>query len=47
MPTASSSWTAACINAIGTHEALLKDNPIYREVYYSQNKVGGDGNAQQ
>ncbi len=35
------------INAIGTHEALLKDNPIYREVYYSQNKVGGDGNAQQ
>lgn len=35
------------INAIGTHEELLKDNPIYREVYYSQNKVGGDGNAQQ
>lgn len=35
------------INAIGTHEELLKDNPIYREVYYSQNKVGGDSNAQQ
>ena len=35
------------INAIGTHEELLKDNPIYREVYYSQNKVGGDGHAQQ
>lgn len=30
------------INAIGTHEELLKDNAIYQEVYYSQNKVGGD-----
>lgn len=27
------------INGIGTHEELLKDNEIYKEVYYSQNKV--------
>jgi ATP-binding cassette subfamily B protein len=26
------------INAVGTHAELLRDNPIYREVYYSQNK---------
>lgn len=26
------------INAIGTHEELLKNNEIYKEVYYSQNK---------
>lgn len=30
------------INAIGTHEELLKSNEIYREVYQTQNKVGGD-----
>lgn len=29
------------ISAIGTHEELLKNNPIYQEVYYSQNKVNG------
>ena len=28
------------INAIGTHEELLATNEIYREVYYSQNKIG-------
>ncbi len=28
------------INAIGTHEELLASNEIYREVYYSQNKIG-------
>ena len=28
------------INAIGTHEELLKNNEIYREVYTSQNKAG-------
>lgn len=40
------------INAIGTHEELLASNPIYREVYYSQNKIGnanavegGEGHA--
>ena len=30
------------INAIGTHEELLKSNKIYQEVYYTQNRVGGD-----
>ena len=29
------------INAIGTHEELIKSSKIYQEVYYSQNKVGG------
>ena len=28
------------INAIGTHVELLATNEIYREVYYSQNKIG-------
>ena len=28
------------INAVGTHTELLKSNEIYKEVYYSQNKVG-------
>lgn len=28
------------INGIGTHEQLLAENEIYRETYYSQNKVG-------
>ena len=30
------------INAIGTHEELLKSNHIYQEIYYTQNRVGGD-----
>ena len=30
------------INAIGTHDELLKNNAIYQEVYYTQNRVGGD-----
>ncbi len=30
------------VNAIGTHEELLKTNQIYQEVYYTQNRVGGD-----
>lgn len=29
------------INAVGTHEELLRDNTIYQEVYNSQNKAGG------
>lgn len=28
------------IDAIGTHDELLASNPIYQEVYYSQNKGG-------
>lgn len=30
------------INAVGTHEELMKHNKIYREVYTSQNKAGDD-----
>jgi ATP-binding cassette subfamily B protein len=30
------------INAIGTHDELLKNNAIYQEIYYTQNRVGGD-----
>ena len=30
------------IDAIGTHDELIKNNKIYQEVYYSQNRVGGD-----
>ncbi len=33
------------INAVGTHEELLKNNAIYQEVYYSQNK-GSDSAAE-
>ena len=29
------------IDAIGTHDELLKSNQIYQEVYYSQNRIGG------
>jgi len=28
------------INGIGTHEQLLAENTIYREIYFSQNKAG-------
>lgn len=34
------------IDGVGTHEELLKNNPIYREVYESQQK-GGDMDEQQ
>ena len=34
------------INAIGTHEQLLKTNKIYSEVYYSQNKAGDDDESE-
>lgn len=30
------------IDAIGTHDYLLKTNKIYQEVFYTQNRVGGD-----
>ena len=30
------------IENIGNHESLLASDPIYQEVYYSQNKKGGD-----
>ena len=34
------------INAIGTHEELLKTSEIYREVYTSQNKAGGENDGE-
>ena len=33
------------IDGIGTHEELLRSNQIYREVYESQNKAGGEQNG--
>ncbi len=30
------------INAIGNHDELLKNNEIYQDIYYSQNKIGGN-----
>ena len=30
------------ISAIGTHEQLLQSSPVYRDIYNSQNRVGGD-----
>ncbi len=32
------------IDAIGTHDELMKSNKIYQEVYTSQNKAGGEDN---
>ena len=34
------------IDAIGTHEELLASNEIYKEVYYSQNKIGNASAAE-
>ena len=31
-----------CVDGFGTHEELLAGNDIYREVYESQTKGGGD-----
>ena len=33
------------INAIGTHDELLANNEIYREVYESQQKGGNENEA--
>ena len=30
------------IDAVGSHEKLLKENKIYQEVYYSQQKGSAD-----
>ncbi len=30
------------INAVGTHRELMEENPIYREIYTSQNKAGAE-----
>ncbi len=29
------------IHAIGTHESLLRDDPIYQDIYYSQQEGAG------
>ena len=33
------------IAAMGTHDELLKTNEVYREIYVSQNNVGGEENG--
>ena len=33
------------IDASGTHEELLQSSDIYREVYDSQNKTGGENHG--
>ena len=30
------------IDAIGTHEELIKSNAIYKEVYNTHNRIGGN-----
>ena len=35
-----------CVHGFGTHEELLRDNEIYREVYESQTNGGGDFDEQ-
>ena len=32
------------ISAIGTHDELMKTSEVYREIFTSQNRVGGDSN---
>lgn len=34
------------ISAIGSHDELMKSSAVYRDIYTSQNRVGGDKNAQ-
>ena len=35
------------ISAIGNHEELMKTSDVYRDIYTSQNQVGGDKDAEQ
>ena len=35
------------VNGVGTHDELLKTNAIYKEVYESQQKGGGDADEVQ
>ena len=35
------------ISAIGNHEKLMKTSDVYRDIYTSQNRVGGDKDAEQ
>ena len=34
------------INAVGTHDELLKSNEIYKDLYVLQNKTGGDSDGE-
>ena len=34
------------ISAIGNHDELMASNDVYREIYTSQNRAGGDNNAE-
>ena len=33
------------INGMGTHDELLANNELYRDIYNIQNRIGGDNNA--
>ena len=33
------------VHATGTHAQLLASDPIYQELYYSQNTTGDDGDG--
>lgn len=35
-----------CIKAIGNHEELMATNEVYRDIYRSQNRAGGEKDAQ-
>ena len=34
------------ISAVGTHDELMQSSAVYREIYTSQNRVGGDSHAE-
>ncbi len=34
------------VTGVGSHEELLKNNPIYQEIYEIQNSIGGAPNVQ-
>ncbi len=34
------------IAAVGSHDELMRSSEIYREIYYSQNRAGGEQNAE-
>ena len=34
------------IAAVGSHDELMRSSKIYREIYYSQNRAGGEQNAE-
>ena len=34
------------IAAMGTHDELMKTNAVYQDIYNSQNRAGGDKDAE-